>query len=88
RQGATLVNLDENAKPWLIAYASQTGVSEQLAWRTATALQEARQPVTVKPVQQLTLADLQQTEQVLFVASTYGTGEAPDLASSFEKKIL
>lgn len=88
RQGATAVNLDENAKPWLIAYASQTGVSEQLAWRTATALQEARQPVTVKPVQQLTLADLLQTEQVLFVASTYGTGEAPDLASSFEKKIL
>ncbi|PJO76004.1 hypothetical protein CWI32_06470 [Acinetobacter pseudolwoffii] len=88
RQGATLVNLDENSKPWLIAYASQTGVSEQLAWRTATALQEARQPATVKAVQQLTLADLQQTEQVLFVASTYGTGEAPDLASSFEKKIL
>ncbi len=88
RQGVTPVDLDENAKPWLIAYASQTGVSEQLAWRTATALQEARQPATVKAVQQLTLADLQQTEQVLFVASTYGTGEAPDLASSFEKKIL
>ncbi|MGE8538848.1 MAG: PepSY domain-containing protein, partial [Acinetobacter sp.] len=88
RQGATAVDLDENAKPWLIAYASQTGVAEQLAWRTATALQEARQPASVKPVQQLTLADLQQTEQLLFVASTYGTGEAPDLAASFEKKIL
>ena len=25
---------------------------------------------------------------MLFVASTYGTGEAPDLASSFEKKFL
>ena len=80
--------MDPNAKPWLITYASQTGVSEQLAWRTATALQEARQPVSVKAVQQLSLADLQQAEQVLFVASTYGTGEAPDLASSFEKKIL
>lgn len=88
RQGATALPLDPNAKPWLIAYASQTGVSEQLAWRTATALQEARQPVTVKAVQQLSLEDLQQAEQVLFVASTYGTGEAPDLASSFEKKIL
>lgn len=88
RQGTTALPLDPNAKPWLITYASQTGVSEQLAWRTATALQGARQPVSVKAVQQLSLADLQQAEQVLFVASTYGTGEAPDLASSFEKKIL
>ncbi|MBD8008415.1 PepSY domain-containing protein [Acinetobacter pecorum] len=88
RQATIIQPLDPNAKPWLIAYATQTGVSEQLAWRTATALQEARQPVTVKPVQQLTLDELQQTEQVLFVASTYGTGEAPDRASSFEKKIL
>lgn len=88
RQGATAVNIDPNARPWLIAYATQTGVSEQLAWRTATALQQAHQPATVKAVQQLTLADLQQAEQVLFIASTYGTGEAPDLASSFEKKIM
>ncbi|OIJ38564.1 MULTISPECIES: sulfite reductase flavoprotein subunit alpha [Acinetobacter] len=88
RQGATAVDIDPNAKPWLIAYATQTGVSEQLAWRTATALQQAHQPATVKAVQQLTLADLQQAEQVLFIASTYGTGEAPDLASSFEKKIM
>ncbi|MCU4312702.1 sulfite reductase flavoprotein subunit alpha [Acinetobacter variabilis] len=88
RQGTTALPLDPNAKPWLITYASQTGVSEQLAWRTATALQEAHQPVSVKALQQLSLADLQQAEQVLFVASTYGTGEAPDLASSFEKKIL
>ena len=88
RQSANAIPLDSNTTPWLIAYASQTGVSEQLAWRTATALQEARQPVKVKTVQQLSLSDLQQAEQVLFVASTYGTGEAPDLAASFEKKIL
>ena len=86
RQGATALPLDPNTKPWLITYASQTGVSEQLAWRTATALQEARQPVSVKAVQQLSLEDLQQAEQVLFVASTYGTGEAPDLASSLKRK--
>lgn len=88
RQGATAIDIDPNAKSWLITYATQTGVSEQLAWRTATALQQAHQPATVKAVQQLTLADLQQAEQVLFIASTYGTGEAPDLASSFEKKIM
>ena len=69
----------------LITYATQTGMSEQLAWRTATSLQEARQPVTVKPIQQLHEADLKQAEHVLFVVSTYGTGEAPDLATGFVK---
>ncbi|WP_335975332.1 sulfite reductase flavoprotein subunit alpha [Acinetobacter calcoaceticus] len=80
--------IDPNAKPWLITYATQTGVAEQLAWSTATSLQEAHQPVLVKPVQQLTQSDLEQHEQVLFVISTYGTGDAPDLATSFAKKLL
>ena len=88
KQSGAALTIDPNATPWLIAYASQTGVSEQLAWRTATSLQEAHQPVTVKSVQQLTEADLKDAKQILFVASTYGTGEAPDLASSFEKKWL
>lgn len=88
KQGGLHTEIDPSATPWLIAYATQTGVSEQLAWRTATSLQEARQPVTVKAVQQLTIDDLKQNQQILFVVSTYGTGEAPDLASSFEKKIL
>ncbi|MFH7764805.1 PepSY domain-containing protein [Acinetobacter sp. BSP-28] len=88
RSSLTEVNIDANAKPWLIVYASQTGMAEQLAWRTATSLQQAQQPVSVKAMQQLSLEDLKNTEQVLFVASTYGTGEAPDLASGFAKKIL
>ncbi|WP_180063255.1 sulfite reductase flavoprotein subunit alpha [Acinetobacter sp. YH16042] len=88
RQSLAPVTIDPNAQPWLICYASQTGQSEQLAWRTATSLQEARQPVTVKAVQQLSADDLTQAAQVLFVASTYGTGEAPDLASSFERKLM
>jgi sulfite reductase (NADPH) flavoprotein alpha-component len=74
RNSASAVTVDPNAKPWLIAYATQTGVAEQLAWRTATSLQEARQPVTVKPVQQLSLEDLQSVEQVLFVAKNWYTG--------------
>lgn len=88
RNTQTGFTIDPNAKPWLIVYASQTGVSEQLAWSTATSLQEAHQPVTVKSAQQITVQDLQNTEQALFIASTYGTGEAPDLASSFVKKVL
>ena len=88
RQSASMMQIDPNSTPWLIAYASQTGTAEQLAWRTATSLQAAHQAVTVKSVQQLTTEDLQHAKQILFVASTYGTGEAPDLASNFDKKIL
>jgi sulfite reductase (NADPH) flavoprotein alpha-component len=88
RQSLGTQQIDPNAQPWLITYASQTGVAEQLAWRTATSLQEAQQPTTVKPIQQLTEQDLLQAPQVLFVISTYGTGDAPDLASSFSKKLM
>ena len=45
-------------------------------------------PTTVKAVQQITVEDLKQAKQVLFMVSTYGTGEAPDLASNFEKKLM
>lgn len=88
RQSLSAQPIDPNAKPWLITYATQTGVAEQLAWRTATSLQEAQQPTAVKPIQQLTEQDLLQASQVLFVISTYGTGEAPDLAASFSKKLM
>ncbi|WP_445403830.1 PepSY domain-containing protein [Acinetobacter vivianii] len=88
RQSLGTQQIDPNAQPWLITYASQTGVAEQLAWRTATSLQEAQQPTLVKPIQQLTEQDLLQAPQVLFVISTYGTGDAPDLASSFSKKLM
>ena len=88
KQSSSAIQLDPNATPWLIVYASQTGVAEQLAWRTSSSLQEAHQPTTVKAAQLLTVDDLKQAKQVLFIASTYGTGEAPDLASSFEKKMI
>lgn len=88
RTASPMTHIDPNAKPWLVTYASQTGVAEQLAWRTSTRLQEAHQPVVVKPIQHLTEDDFQQNQQILLVLSTYGTGQAPDLASTFEKKML
>ncbi len=50
---------------------------------TATSLQEARQPASVKALQHVTVDDLKSNGQILSVASTYGTGEAPDLAGKF-----
>ena len=88
RKNGAVADIDPHATPWLISYATQTGVSEQLAWSTATSLQEAHQSVTVKPIQKLSTSDLQNFEKILFVVSTYGTGEAPDLASSFAKNIM
>lgn len=73
--------------PWLIIYASQTGMSEQIAWHTATSLQEAKQTTHVKSIQHIDANDLKH-KQILFVVSTYGMGEAPDTAISFSKKIM
>jgi sulfite reductase (NADPH) flavoprotein alpha-component len=88
RLAATAIKIDPKAKPWLIVYASQTGTAEQLAWRTASSLQETHQPVTVKALQYLSVDELKNAEQILWVVSTYGTGQAPDLASGFVKKML
>ncbi|MBF7695811.1 PepSY domain-containing protein [Acinetobacter rathckeae] len=79
---------DNNAPTWLVVYASQTGISEQLAWRTASSLQEAKQTTNVKSIQHVTTDDLKSHAQVLWVVSTYGTGDAPDVAVSFSKKIM
>jgi len=39
-------------QPWLVAFASQSGFAEQLAWRTAAQLQAAGLPVHVRPLGQ------------------------------------
>lgn len=88
KQGSNVVNLDPNAESWTILYASQTGTAEQIAYNTSTALQQAGRPTQVKALKDVSVTDIQQAERVLFVASTYGTGDAPDLASNFAKKHL
>ena len=73
---------------WLIGFASQSGFAEQLAWQSAGQLQAAGLPVQVRPLAQLGEADLQQARRALFVVSTFGDGEAPDSARTFERKVL
>ncbi len=74
--------------PWLIAFASQSGFAEQLAWRAAAQLQAAGLAVQVRPLGQLDAASLQQAGKALFVISTFGDGEAPDAARVFERRLL
>lgn len=73
---------------WLIAYASQTGNAEQLAWQTARVLHTAGVPARVVSFMQLPVDELSTNERALFIVSTYGEGDAPDGAALFSRKIM
>jgi sulfite reductase (NADPH) flavoprotein alpha-component len=60
----------------LVAFASQTGAAERIAWLTANALAASWQ-VRVMALGGLTTAELAQAGTLLVVTSTYGAGEAP-----------
>lgn len=76
------------AAPVLVAYASQTGFGEQLAWRTAEALESGGMPVRVLPLGRVDAAALASTERALFIVSTTGEGDAPDSAASFAMRVM
>lgn len=80
--------LVSDAEKWTILYASQTGMAEQIAYNTSLSLQNAGIPTQVQALKNCTPAQIRDYKQVLFVVSTYGTGEAPDLAINFVKKYL
>lgn len=81
--------LDHGSAPAvLVAYASQTGFGEQLAWRTAEALESGGLPVRVLPLGRVDAAALANTERALFIVSTTGEGDAPDSAASFAMRVM
>ncbi len=75
-------------KPWLVAYASQTGFAEQLAWQTADALQRASLPVRLLPLAKVDADVLAGSERALFLASTTGEGDAPDTVAGFMRRVM
>ncbi|KAI3593603.1 Flavdoxin-like domain containing, FAD-binding protein [Cupriavidus sp. U2] len=79
---------DGQGKPTLVAYASQTGFAEQLATQTARALQGAGMPVQLLSFADLDGRHLAACGQALFLVSTTGEGDAPDMASGFARKLL
>ena len=83
-----LVQTASDAPAWLIGFASQSGFAEQLAWQTAGQLQAAGLPVKVQPLADVSEQDLHESNNALFVVSTFGDGEAPDSARSFEREVL
>ncbi len=71
----------------LVAFASQSGTAERLAWRSAAALRSGGVPVRVASLATLSPQDLAQAGRALFVVSTFGEGEPPDSARAFARKL-
>ena len=77
-----------NAPAVLVAFASQTGLAEELAWMTARSLSDAGTPARVALLGDLQPAELQAAGRVLIVASTTGEGDAPDSLSRFVRQSM
>lgn len=75
-------------QPILIAFASQTGLAEELAWRTARSVGEGGVGARVLSFSDLDAAALGSAERALFVVSTTGEGDPPDNAARFVRKTM
>jgi sulfite reductase (NADPH) flavoprotein alpha-component len=71
-----------------VIYASQTGFAEQLARQTVQTLQAAGMTARLDGIDGITADDLRHTGRVLFVASTTGDGEPPDMALAFSRQAM
>jgi sulfite reductase (NADPH) flavoprotein alpha-component len=72
----------------LVAYAGQTGFSDQLAQQTAQSLRAAGAATHLLPLGQVDTRHLAATRRALFVVSTTGEGDAPDSAAGFVRQAM
>ncbi len=72
----------------LVAYASQTGTAEDLARRTLRTLADAGCAARLVAFDAIDEALLRATRRALFVVSTYGEGDPPDMAAGFARRLL
>jgi sulfite reductase (NADPH) flavoprotein alpha-component len=73
---------------WLVVYASQTGSAEALAERSAALLATGGLSARAACISRLDEASLRGTTRILFIASTYGEGDAPDTAARFAGRLM
>jgi sulfite reductase (NADPH) flavoprotein alpha-component len=83
-------NSGGNGSPadWLVAYASQTGNAEYLARRSAETLVTGGLQARAVCLSRLDGQALAGATNILFVASTYGEGDAPDTAARFAGRLM
>ncbi|MFN3557831.1 MAG: sulfite reductase subunit alpha [Brevundimonas sp.] len=72
----------------LVAFASQTGLAEELAWITARSLSDAGTPARVVLLGDLEPAGLKAARRLLIIASTTGEGDPPDSLSRFVRQTM
>jgi sulfite reductase (NADPH) flavoprotein alpha-component len=72
---------------WLVVHASQTGNADYLARRSAELLATGGVAARVLCISALDDALLRTATRILFVASTYGEGDAPDNAARFAGRL-
>lgn len=73
--------------PILVAFATQGGQAERIALHSAAALRAGGRAVDLRAVSTLAPGDLAGYGQALFVASTFGEGDAPDAARRFGREL-
>jgi len=78
----------EDARAVLVAFASQTGLAEELAWMTGRSLSDGGVPARVVPLGDLAPTALRSADRLLIVASTTGEGDAPDAMSRFVRQSM
>ena len=88
RRARPVVVTGDGPPPTLVVHASQTGYAEQLAAQTRVALQAGGVPVRELSIADVDVATLQTARQVLFIASTTGEGDPPDVASAFVRRVM
>ncbi|WP_426287865.1 sulfite reductase subunit alpha [Luteibacter sp. E-22] len=72
----------------LVVHASQTGFATELASRTAEMVHAGGLAVDLRAMDALTPAMLERASRVLFIVSTTGEGDAPDMASAFRERSM
>ena len=80
--------VDAAGADWLVVHASQTGSAEYLARRSAELLATGGLSARAVCISALDRAQLEAATRVLFVASTYGEGDAPDTAAQFAGRVM
>lgn len=80
--------VDTRGADWLVVHASQTGSAEVLARRSAELLATGGLAARAVCISALDRERLAAATRVLFVASTYGEGDAPDTAAQFAGRLM